>query len=460
MTISKSIVLNTDLYKYSQPYQYPKDTDAIFSYISGRGGKWDHTVFFGLQMFLREYLMPQITQEDIDYGADLIPRHGLPFHKHLWQYILDEHGGFLPLKIRAVPEGTLVPIKNIWATIEPTDPNCWWLVDHVESALLRGCWYPTAVSTNSYFSKRIIKFYLEKNGSPELLSTRLSDFGLRGVSSFESAGIGGAAHLVHFDGTDNVTGSQYASHFYNRKLTGLESIPAMQHSTVTSWGRDGEVESYRNMLSLFGMPGAIIACVSDSYNIFNACEKLWGEELKEEVINSGAIVVIRSDSGNPVDVLIKCITILDRAFGHTINSKGYKVLNNVRLFQSDGINQETISRILYLFESHGYSSDNIAFGQGGALLQQLDRDTIKAAMKGSARLIRTNGQWYEMFKDPITDQGKSSLRGRVDLFQTDNGLVTAKEGELNYPSALIDVFMNGKLLIDDEFETIQARVTF
>jgi nicotinamide phosphoribosyltransferase len=179
-------------------------------------------------MFLREYLMPQITQEDIDYGADLIPRHGLPFHKHLWQYILDEHGGFLPLKIRAVPEGTLVPIKNIWATIEPTDPNCWWLVDHVESALLRGCWYPTAVSTNSYFSKRIIKFYLEKNGSPELLSTRLSDFGLRGVSSFESAGIGGAAHLVHFDGTDNVTGSQYASHFYNRKLTGLESIPAMQ----------------------------------------------------------------------------------------------------------------------------------------------------------------------------------------------------------------------------------------
>lgn len=460
MTISKSIILNTDLYKYSQPYQYPEDTDAIFSYISGRGGKWDHTVFFGLQMFLKEYLIPQITQEDIDYGADLIPRHGLPFHKNLWQYILDEHGGLLPLKIRAVPEGTVVPIKNIWATIEPTDPNCWWLVDHVESALLRGCWYPTAVSTNSYFSKKIIKFYLEKNGSPELLSTRLSDFGLRGVSSFESAGIGGAAHLVHFDGTDNVTGSQYASHFYNRKLTGMESIPAMQHSTVTSWSKEGEADSYRNMLSLFGMSGAIIACVSDSYNIFNACEKLWGEELKEDVINSGAIVVIRSDSGNPVEVLIKCITILDRAFGHTINSKGYKVLNNVRLFQSDGIDQEMISRILYLFDSHGYSSDNIAFGQGGALLQQLDRDTIKAAMKGSARLIRTNGQWQEMFKDPITDQGKSSLRGRVDLFQTDDGLVTAKEGELNYPSALREVFKNGKLLIDDEFKTIQSRVTF
>jgi nicotinamide phosphoribosyltransferase len=458
MTISKSIVCNTDLYKYSQPYQYPKNTQAIFSYIASRGGDWDQSVFFGLQMFLKEYLEPRVTTEDIDYAQELIPAHGLPFYRDLWDYIVDAHDGKLPLKIRAVPEGTVVPTKNVLVTIEPTDQNCWWLVDHVESPLLRGVWYPTTVCTNSYLSKAIIKEYLEETGSPELLSTRLSDFGLRGVSSFESSGIGGVAHLVHFDGTDNVNGSQYARHFYNRKLTGLESIPAMQHSTVTSWGREAEVDSYRNMLSLFGFPKAVIACVSDSYNIYEACENLWGDQLREEVINSGAIVVVRSDSGDPTVVLLKCLEILDKKFGHTVNSKGYKVLNNVRLFQSDGIKHDLISRILYLFKAAGFSTDNIAFGQGGALLQQLDRDTQKEAMKGSAIMI--NGIWYEMYKDPITDPGKSSFRGRLDLFQTDDGVFTAKEGSFNYPSALRNVFENGDLYHVEDMDTIKARVTF
>ena len=458
MPITKSIICNTDLYKYSQPYQYPENTQAIFSYIASRGGDWDQTVFFGLQMFLEEYLDPQVTKEDVDYGQEIIPAHGLPFYRDLWDYIVDEHCGRLPLKIRAVPEGTVVPTKNVLVTIEPTDSKCLWLVDHVESALLRGVWFPTTVCTNSYLSKYIIKEYLEETGSPELLSTRLSDFAVRGVSSFESAGIGGAAHLVHFDGTDNVTGSQYARHFYNRKFTGLESIPAMQHSTVTSWGRENESSSYRNMLNLFGKPKAVIACVSDSYNIFEACENLWGDELRELVINSGAIVVIRSDSGDPTVVLPKCLEILDRAFGHTVNSKGYKVLNHVRLFQSDGIKHDLIARILYLFKASGYSADNIAFGQGGALLQQLDRDSQKFAMKGSAICI--NDVWYEMYKDPITDPGKTSMKGRLNLFQTDDGFVTAAEGSLNYPSALRTVFENGYLFHVEDMDTIKGRVTF
>lgn len=458
MTISESIILNTDLYKYSQPVQYPPNTQAVMSYTMSRGGEWDQTVFFGLQMFLKKYLEPQITREEIEYAEQIVTGCGLPFYKHLWEYILNKYDGRLPLRIRAVPEGTVLPTKNVLVTIEATDPNCYWLVDHVESAILRGVWYPTSVCTNSYLSKNIILKYLEETGSPELISTRFCDFGLRGASSFETAGIGGAAHLVHFDGTDNVNGVQYALHYYNRKLTGLETIPAMQHSTVTSWSKAGEADAYRNMLKIFGMPGAVIACVSDSYDIFNACENIWGKELREEVINSGALVVIRSDSGDPTQVIIRCVKLLDDAYGHTINSKGYKLLNNVRIFQSDGIHHEMISRILYILQSNGYSADNIGFGQGGALLQQLNRDTQKFATKVSA--IQINGKWYEVFKDPITDPGKTSLRGRVDLYNGPDGYVTAREGFHTFPSALRTVYEDGYLFHVDDMNTIKSRVTF
>jgi nicotinamide phosphoribosyltransferase len=412
-------------------------------------------------MYLEEYLKPRITQKEIDEAEDFTISHGLPFYRNLWEYILNTYDGRLPLKIRAVPEGTVVPTKNVLVTIEPTDKNCWWLVDHIESSILRGVWFPTTVCTNSFLSKNIILGYLEETGTPELINSRLSDFGLRGVSSFESSGIGGAAHLVNFDGSDNTTGMQYARHFYNRKLTGQESIPAMQHSTVTSWGKTNEVDSYRNMLRLFGKPNAIIACVSDSYDIYNACENLWGNELREEVINSGALVVIRSDSGDPTEVLPKCLEILERSFGSTVNSKGYKVLNHVRLFQSDGIDHEMISRILYLFKSKGYSADNIAFGQGGALLQQIDRDTQKFAMKGSAicKMLSNGEEWFDMHKDPITDPGKTSLRGRVDLFDTYDGFITSRERHISFPSALRTVFQNGDLYHKEDMNVIQLRTS-
>lgn len=458
MTISESIILNTDLYKYSQPVQYPPNTQAVMSYTMSRGGEWDQTVFFGLQMFLKNYLEPRITREDIEFAEPIITGCGLPFYKQNWEYILNKYDGRLPLRIRAVPEGTVLPTKNVLVTIEATDHNCFWLVDHVESAILRGVWYPTAVCTNSYLSKNIILKYLEETGSPELISTRFCDFGLRGASSFETAGIGGAAHLVHFDGTDNVNGVQYALHYYNRKLTGLESIPAMQHSTVTSWSKEGEADAYRNMLRIFGMPGAVIACVSDSYDIFNACENIWGKELREEVINSGALVVVRSDSGDPTQVIIRCVKLLDEAYGHIINSKGYKLLNNVRIFQSDGIHHEMISRILYILKSHGYSADNIGFGQGGALLQQLNRDTQKVATKVSA--IQIDGTWYDVFKDPITDPGKTSLKGRVDLYKGPDGYVTTREGFHTFPSVLRTVYEDGYLFHVDDMNTIKSRVTF
>lgn len=456
MDFFRNLILNTDSYKYSQPYQYPPGTELGYSYIESRGGKWDETVFFGLQMFLKEYMSKPITQEDIDFAEEIVTTHGEPFYRELWEYILKEHNGWLPVVIKAVPEGTVVPTKNVLVTIEPTERKCWWLSFFLETALLRSVWYPTTVCTNSYISKRIILEYLHKTGTPGLIDFKLHDFGARGVSSFESAGIGGAAHLVNFKGTDTIAALLYARKYYDAKMAGF-SIPAMEHSTVTSWGRENEVEAYRNMLNLFGKPGAVLAAVSDSYNIYDACSKLWGTELKEEVINSGAALVVRPDSGDPPQVVVECLKILDEHFGHTINDKGYKVLNHVSIIQGDGINQENIDRILYRATTAGFSADNITFGQGGGLLQQVDRDTLKFAMKCSA--VRVNGEWRDVYKQPITDFGKESKKGRVTLYRNENGFHTGLEGSSNYPEVLKTVYKNGKIIKEYSFDEIRKNAS-
>ena len=450
-----TIILDSDSYKYSQFLQYPKNTTNVFSYIEARGYSWgvDKHVFFGLQAFIKQYLLTPITQEDIDFAEEIITAHGEPFNREGWQYILDTYNGKLPVVIRAVPEGTVLKTHNVLVTIEATDPKCFWLTSFLETALLRAIWYPTTVATNSYVSKQIILNFLEKTGDPSSIDFKLHDFGARGVSSKESAGLGGMGHLLNFLGTDTVTALLYARKFYNADMAGF-SIPAMEHSTVTSWGRENEVESYRNMLRTFGREGTILACVSDSYDIYNACE-LWGTVLKDEVIKSGATVVVRPDSGVPEEVVLKCVEILGKNFGYTKNSKGYNVLNNVRVIQGDGINQETIRKILENLVKHGWSADNVAFGQGGALLQQVNRDTLKFAMKCSAALI--DGTWVDVYKDPITDQGKKSKKGRLDLFKDEDGnFFSGREDWM--PSQLRTVYKNGELLIDENWETIKARV--
>ena len=462
MKLAKNIILNTDSYKVSMFKQYPAGTTGVYSYIESRGGRYDRTVFFGLQAFIKEYLLEPISQADIDIADEILTAHGEPFNRAGWQYILDKHNGFLPVVIRAVPEGTVVPTKHVLATIENTDPECFWLTTWLETALLRAIWYPTTVATQSRAIKELILDYLEKTGDPTTIDFKLHDFGARGVSSMESSGIGGAAHLVNFMGTDTITGVLYAREYYNAGIAGF-SIPAAEHSTITSWGREGEVNAYRNMLNQFAKPGSIVAIVSDSYDVFNAASKLWGEELRQQVIESGATVVIRPDSGDPVTVNRQLIEILGEKFGYTTNAKGFKVLNNVRLIQGDGVNELTIRSILGGFMAMGWSADNIAFGMGGALLQQVDRDTQKFAMKCSS--VQVNGEWVDVMKDPITDSGKKSKAGRVTLWKSGGDYVSS----INAPSGWSDkaigpwtdvlepVYRNGKLLKEIDFATVRAN---
>ena len=463
MKLAKNIILNTDSYKVSMLKQYPAGTTNVYSYIESRGGRYDRTVMFGLQAFIKEYLLEPITQADIDIADEILTAHGEPFPRAMWQHILDKHNGYLPVVIRAVPEGTVVPVSNVLATIENTDPECFALTTWLETALLRAVWYGTTVATQSYTIKQVILDYLEKTGDPSLIDFKLHDFGARGVSSLESAGIGGAAHLVNFMGSDTITGVLYAREFYNAGIAGF-SIPAAEHSTITSWGRDGEVDAYRNMLTNFAKPGAILAVVSDSYDVFNAASKLWGEELRDEVIASGAVVVIRPDSGDPVTVNKELVQILDSKFGSTINSKGFKVLNNVRLIQGDGINELTVRSILGAFMALGYSADNIAFGMGGALLQIIDRDTQRFAMKCSS--ITVNGQDRVVVKDPVTDSGKRSKGGRVQLWTNSGGEFASSvaaptgwtdKGIGGWTPALVEVYRDGKLVSEIDFATVRAN---
>jgi len=455
MKLAKNIILNTDSYKCSQWQQYPAGTERIYSYIESRGGRWKETVFFGLQAFLREYLSTPITMADIDIAEKIITAHGEPFNREGWEYIVKQHGGKLPVEIRAVPEGTVIETQNVLVTIVNTDPECYWLTSYLETALLRAVWYPTTVATNSYSSKQIIQRGLEETGDPSQISFKLHDFGARGVSSQESAALGGAAHLINFMGTDTMAGILAAMEYYDAEVCGF-SIPAMEHSTVTSWGRENEVEAYRNMLSKYAKPGALLACVSDSYDIYNAC-KLWGTELKQQVIDSGAMVVIRPDSGDPATVVVKCARILDEHFGHTLNDKRYRVLNNVRIIQGDGIDDVTIRGILLALQMAGYSADNVAFGQGGALLQQVNRDTLKFAMKCSAAYI--NGAWRDVYKDPVTDSGKRSKRGRLQLIREQGGefqTVSYSESQASKDQLQV-VYRNGELVNQTTFQAVRDR---
>jgi len=456
MKFSNNLILNSDSYKASHYLQYPPNTEKVFSYIESRGGKYTVTLFFGLQMFLKEYLSKPITMEMIDEAETFLKAHGEPFNREGWEYIINKHGGILPLEIKAVPEGMIVPTHNVLVTIENTDPKCYWITSYVETMILRAVWYPTTVATQSWHIKQVIKQFLVETGDPNLINFKLHDFGARGVSSLESAAIGGAAHLVNFMGSDTISGVLALMEYYDPKEMPGFSIPAAEHSSITSWGKEHEVDAYRNMLKQFAKPGALVAVVSDSYDIYNAC-KIWGTTLKDEVVNSGATIVIRPDSGHPATVVLRCAEILNEYFDSTINTKGYKVLNNVRIIQGDGINEQSIREILGELKSHGFSADNIAFGMGGALLQQVNRDTLKWAMKSSAAKI--DGKWVDVFKDPVTDAGKRSKKGRITLIRNGKGefITCSTEQAEGHEKILQTVWKNGELLKDWTLEEVRAR---
>lgn len=458
-----NLILNADSYKTSHWLQYPPSSQYVSSYIEARRGDFD-VVFFGLQAFIKEYLSKPITLQDVNDAEAVITAHGLPFNRAGWEGIVYKHGGYLPIRIQAVPEGSLVPVSNVVCQVVNTDPDYYWLPSYIETALLRGVWYPSTVASLSKYCKNIIANALNKSAdSLEGLPFKLHDFGARGASSMETVALGGLGHIVNFAGTDSMSALVGASRWYGMtdEMPAF-SIPAAEHSTMTAWGRTGEKEAFANMLTQFGGNDKIFAVVSDSYDLWNAIDNIWGNELKAKVEQTGGTLVIRPDSGDPAKVVREALERLAVKFGTTTNSKGYKLLPSyIRLIQGDGINPASLAKILDTMMQAGFSADNVAFGMGGGLLQQVNRDTLSWAMKASA-IYKTTDEgeaWYDVFKDPITSHNKRSKKGRLALVETDNGIKTIREDEMTdaQTNILRDVFVDGKLLIEENLTTIRER---
>lgn len=418
-------VLNTDSYKLSHFPQYPENTHYVFSYAESRGCSFSDVIMCaGNQGFVKAYLSKKITKSEIDFAKWFSAKHGEPFNYDGWMYILETYNGYLPVKIRAVREGTVIPTHNVMFTIENTDPKCFWLTSYLETALLRALWYPSTVATISFLAKKVIYRYLQEtadNADAEI-DFKLQDFGARGVSSLESAAIGAFSHLINFKGSDTISGILYAMEYYDADVCGF-SIPASEHSTMTALGPEGEYDQFARLVDAYNGEGKLFACVSDSYNIYNATKAWHDSGLLEKVKNAGGTLVIRPDSGDPTTVAVDIIEQLMISEGSTINTKGYRVLPSyVRVIQGDGMTLETIGVLLENLKRANISASNIAFGMGGGLLQKCDRDTFKFAMKCSA--METNGKWKDIFKDPVGDKGKLSKKGRMTLVLSNEDLAS------------------------------------
>jgi nicotinamide phosphoribosyltransferase len=462
-------IWGTDSYKLTHWYQIPPDTQFIESHLMSRGGFWKHTLFNGLQGILKAHFTGVVfNKADVDEARMLSALHfgtDAAFNYAGWTRLLEKHGGRLPLKIRAPFEGTLVPVKNAIMTIVNTDPEFPWLTNWAETILLQ-VWYPITVGTLSFEIRQTIGKDLVRTGTPELIDFKLHDFGFRGVSSCESAAIGGASHLFNFHGTDTLAAIQYLRQYYNpkkdEKLMPGFSIPAMEHSTVTSWGKEHEMEAYRNMLTK--NPTGLAACVVDSYDTHNAVDVIFGDQLREIVLRRPGTVVLRPDSGDPTVVLEDIFNSVSNKFGFETNKKGYRVLpQQVRAIQGDGVNWQNIMRINSVLTRASWSMDNWGYGMGGALLQQQNRDTQRFAIKCNA--INRSGVWTPVFKDPKTDPSKASIGGHglslVDRSVDKSGDYTTVVGSDDaYGNELDTVFLDGDLKRDLSYEQVWSKARY
>lgn len=463
-----NLLLLADAYKYAHHRLYIPGTTKIYSYLESRGGAFPETVFYGLQYFLKEYLEGQaFTPENIDEAEETLSavfgRKDV-FNREIFEYILNTYDGKLPIRIKAVPEGSVVPVHNVLMTIENTDPKCYWLTNFLETLLMQ-VWYPATVATLSREVRKIVEKYFDATADDSAKSNIdfvLNDFGFRGATSVESAGLGGSAHLVNFMGSDTVCASTFARKYYHaQKVYGL-SVPATEHSIMTLLGEKGESRVFQHVLDSY--PEGILACVSDSYNIFNAVENLWGTEFKQQILDRKGTLVIRPDSGDPVKTLTKVFQILFEKFGFTVNSKGYKVLpSQVRVIQGDGIDMFSIPLIYETLKKNNISAENLVLGMGGALLQKVNRDTQKFALKCSYAEI--NGDWVNVKKQPlemnehgeIVKSFKTSKAGKLKLVKIGDRYQTTDVYSNHYDDELQTVFENGAITKQYSFEQIRER---
>lgn len=472
-----NLILKTDSYKLTHWKMLPPASAYAYSYIESRGSDqhetrglldgYKETLWFGLQAILKRHFTNPVTMDDVNQAEKFTDCHigkGV-FNRAGWEAIVNTHGGRLPLRIKALPEGTVVPTGNVLMTVENTHPDFAWLVSYFEPLFLQ-VWYPTTVASISYSIRNLVKTAFDETGCSGVDSGyRLHDFGFRGVSSVDSGRLGGAAHLVAgWKGTDTMQGIAELFDSYHAETMPAFSVPATEHSVVCAWSDADSRNDWHALemaVSELEKNKGIVACVGDTYSIFRFAEWCATEPMLSRIKNSGGTFVLRPDSGDPVETPCKVIETLMSGFGYNENEKGYKTLPDcIRVLQGDGINEATIRKIYLRLGINKLGASNIIFGMGGALLQHCDRDWFKFAMKCSAMQI--NGEWKDLYKDPDTDSVKRSKKGRVVTFKDADGKLFSDREELaqtnhNIKNQMVTVWENGQFVTDYKFEEIRKE---
>ncbi|MET8183658.1 nicotinate phosphoribosyltransferase [Streptomyces sp. NPDC005336] len=450
-----NIIINTDNYKHCHYPLYPPGTEYISSYIESRGGTYPVTMFVGLQAFIRDYLMRPVTLEDVDAAEYLMREQGMHFNRQNWLGVINDHGGYLPVEIEAVPEGTVLPTRNVLVQLVNTDPKYYWATSFFETALLRAVWYPTSVGTISWLSKQVIRTALERTSDNEhLVRFMLHDYGARGVSSQQSAALGGMAHLVNFNQSDTTPGILAAKRWYNA-VAPSNSGPNSEHAGFTAWGRDHEVEAIRNMLETHRDHGVALV-LTDTYDHENCVKNILGGELKEMVQKFPGFVGARPDSGDVVQVTADTTEWLMDSFGYETNSKGFKLLPPfIRVVQGDGLTATSLRDVYIELERRGLAADNAVCGMGGGLLQHVNRDTLNFGQKANA--VCVDGEWRNISKTPTGADFKVSKAGRLALIKENGEYKTVPRDSVAPEQNLLQpVFRNGKLLKKWDFSELIA----
>ena len=456
----ENIVMLGDSYKYSQPKQYPKNVVEFYGYMEARSSNvYPATLWFGMQYITKRYLQAEITKEDVYEAAHFAKAHGELFELDGWLYIASL--GYLPLEICAVPEGSLIPNGNVLATFRSTDPKVPWLERWVETLIMKA-WYMTTVATKSYYTKQMLLKYIKDP------AFSYHNFGDRGATCVEAAAIGGMAHLTQLMGTDNFNSLRYVREYYNEPCAGF-SIPASEHSTVTSWGRENEFAFYDNYIELY-KDSPIVACVMDSYNIYDAVEYITTGASRTKIESDNyPIFVIRPDSGEPDEILRKLLAMLKQNVAYsTLN--GVISFNKYRIIWGDGITPEVMEDMMNTCVELNIEPSMLGFGSGGDLMQNVNRDTLGFAIKcsnvtlqyddpickdGQAKLLYKE---RDVYKDPLHGN-KKSKKGRITTYynkNTDVYFVDTLEQDFEVAVNMLQpIFYNGQLLNETTFTEIR-----
>lgn len=418
-----------DFYKVSHKEQYPKDVTKVHSVLTARSVNYNEYIdqekffWFGLELYLAKLdsfsdWFFRLTSYQLDdeleaYKDFLDERLGGDNSVDHWRDLWEE--GHLPLAINAVEERTVCKLQTPLLTVENTIDEFAWLTSFIETSLLSNVWGVTTAANRAWNIRNTIEGYFEgyTPEEKEAIDFMCHDFSYRGMAGDDAAAVIGCGHLSQFKGSDTIPAIMNMEYYYE-ETTGF-SVPATEHSVMCAGGSDSELFTYARIIDLY--PTGIVSIVSDTWDYFNVLKNTL-PQLKDKIMARDGKVVIRPDSGDPVKIICgddegheSSLEILDSIFGHTLDSKGLKVLDShIGLIYGDGMTQQTIDKMLSTMVSKGYSPLNIVFGVGAYTYQLMTRDELGLAFKATA--VERNGEWVNIQKDPKTDSGKKSLTGR------------------------------------------------